>query len=231
MGLNKQKGNMYPWITHTWNPIRGKCPHDCSYCYMKRIPNVGELRFVEKEMNTNLGKGNKIFVGSSTDIWTDDSTGCQRYWIENTIAQCVRYSENWYIFQSKNPNKYSLYISLLENIHDCTNGILLGTTIETNKEFGGISKAPEPYFRMCHMIRLILPKFVSIEPIMDFDLPIMVKWIEGIHPKFVSIGADSGHNNLPEPPAWKVKRLIEELEQFTEVRVKNNLKRILNETK
>ena len=41
---------MYPWVTHTWNVIKGKCPHDCSYCYMKRFPQ-GELRFDEKELN------------------------------------------------------------------------------------------------------------------------------------------------------------------------------------
>ena len=45
--------------------------------------------------------------------------------------------------------------------------------------------------------------------------------------KFVSIGADSGKNNLPEPPSQKLKALIDELEKFTEVRVKKNLKRLL----
>src|SRR3990167_1900105 len=30
--LNKQKGNMYGFVTHTWNPIKGKCSHNCSYC-------------------------------------------------------------------------------------------------------------------------------------------------------------------------------------------------------
>ena len=48
-------------------------------------------------------------------------------------------------------------------------------------------------------------------------------------PIFVSIGADSKRNNLPEPPAWKVERLIEELRKFTEVKVKENLNRILEE--
>ena len=28
---------MYEFVTHTWNPIKGKCYHDCSYCYMKKI--------------------------------------------------------------------------------------------------------------------------------------------------------------------------------------------------
>ncbi len=36
MGLNKSNGNMYEWITHTWNTIKGECYHDCSYCYMKK---------------------------------------------------------------------------------------------------------------------------------------------------------------------------------------------------
>ena len=45
--LNKQKGNMYGFVTHTWNVIKGKCPHDCEYCYMKIFP-LGELHFDEK---------------------------------------------------------------------------------------------------------------------------------------------------------------------------------------
>ena len=32
--LNVAKGNMYGFITHTWNPIKGHCYHQCSYCYM-----------------------------------------------------------------------------------------------------------------------------------------------------------------------------------------------------
>ena len=51
MAMNKVKqgSNMYPWVTHTWNVIKGKCPHDCSYCYMKRFPQP-ELHFDEKEL-------------------------------------------------------------------------------------------------------------------------------------------------------------------------------------
>ena len=36
--LNKvsKNGNMYQFVTHTWNTIKGECPHGCPYCYMKR---------------------------------------------------------------------------------------------------------------------------------------------------------------------------------------------------
>ncbi len=228
MGMNKTKGNMYPWISHTWNPIRGKCPHDCSYCYMKRIPNVGELRFVEKEMDTNLGEGNTIFVGSSTDMWAKD---VKSGWILETLEHCYIYSKNQYIFQTKNPIRYFDFASsFLMGLGD---KIFLGTTIETNRYWQnpGITEAPNQRERSEYLYKSkgLADVFVSIEPIMDFDLQDFVKMIEIIKPKFISIGADSGHNNLPEPPAWKVKKLIAELEKFTEVRQKDNLKRLLKE--
>ena len=31
--LKESTGNMYEFITHTWNPIVGRCLHDCKYCY------------------------------------------------------------------------------------------------------------------------------------------------------------------------------------------------------
>jgi DNA repair photolyase len=219
---------MYPWITHTWNPIRGKCPHDCSYCYMKRIPNVGELRFVEKEMNTNLGKGNTIFVGSSTDMWARD---IPYFWIKKTLEHCDKYYENLYVFQTKNPRRFAEDGNLLIWIKG-----FIGTTIETNREYDCSDNlygyAPATFFRYKWMLKEFhksLKKFISIEPIIDFDIQTMLAWMIDINPAFISIGADSGHNNLPEPPAWKVKKLIEELKQFTEVKLKSNLKRLLED--
>ena len=55
----------------------------------------------------------------------------------------------------------------------------------------------------------------------------MVSWMKNIDPTFISIGADSKGHNLPEPPGAKVKELIQELEKFTEVKVKKNLSRLL----
>jgi len=37
MPLRKTEGNMYEFATHLWNPVKGKCGYDCSYCYVKRI--------------------------------------------------------------------------------------------------------------------------------------------------------------------------------------------------
>ena len=73
MGLNLSKGDMYKFVNYTWNPIKGKCLHDCSYCYMKQInPNANPPRLAEYELNTDLGCGRSIFIGSSTDMFAED---------------------------------------------------------------------------------------------------------------------------------------------------------------
>lgn len=221
MTLNKSKGQMYPWVTHTWNVIKGKCPHDCSYCYMKRYPQA-ELHLDEKELTTDLGVNNFIFVGSSCDMWADNIPAM---WIEDTLSYCEQF-DNRYIFQSKNPERY------LEPWHYPPLTIL-GTTIETNRDYHvnvpfPLSSAPQPSQRYEAMIKVKLPKMISIEPVMDCDIVDMMKWVSDIHPNFVSIGADSGSNNLPEPSRDKVKALIEALKELTKVKVKDNLRRLLD---
>ena len=54
----------------------------------------------------------------------------------------------------------------------------------------------------------------------------LVFLIKTIHPEQVNIGADSGNNNLPEPPWFKVEKLIDELQGFTKVILKKNLERL-----
>ncbi|GAH92256.1 unnamed protein product, partial [marine sediment metagenome] len=93
MSFRKSIGNMYSWTTHTWNVIKGKCPHDCSYCYMKRFPQ-GEMRFDEKELKRDLGTGNFIFVGSSIDMFAEKVPG---EWIAAVLGRCYQYPENKYL--------------------------------------------------------------------------------------------------------------------------------------
>jgi len=63
---------------------------------------------------------------------------------------------------------------------------------------------------------------------MDFDIPEMVEMIRICKPIQVNIGSDSGRNNLPEPTKMKVLDLISELQKFTVIHNKSNLKRILS---
>jgi len=218
MSLNKQSGNMYPFVTHTWNPIRGRCPHKCAYCYMKGL-KVGNLRLEEKELQTNLGNSNFIFVGSSTDMWAAE---VPTEWIQKVIQHTKKYN-NTYLFQTKFP------IRFLEFIRSFNQDYILGTTLETNRSYD-LSMAPLPMERWMQF-KLIkdykVRMMISIEPIMDFDLENFLYMLRKIKPEFISIGADSKKNDLIEPSSKKIKELIYHLKGFTKVIIKNNLNRLL----
>jgi len=220
MGLNKQKGNMYPFVTHTWNVIKGKCPHDCSYCYMKVFPQ-GELHFDEKELKTDLGENNFIFVGSSCDMFAEEVVFNFR--VKLILQHCLKYPKNTYLFQTKNPKRFFDFKGEIDKLPH----VILGTTIETDKNFN--LKAPSIKERVGAMSKLNNRKFVTIEPIMEFNIFNMVDYLMEINPEFVNIGADSKGHNLTEPSLEKIMQLKEELENFTKVNLKENLGRLKND--
>ncbi len=223
MGLNRQSGDMYGFVTHTWNPIRGRCEHDCTYCYIKKMYN-GKLfekscRLVESELKTDLGEGNFIFLGSSTDMF---GNWVEVGWIDSVLKYCQMF-ENHYLFQSKNPKNMTYYS------YDFPDKSTLATTIETNRN-NKLSKAPNVEERAEGLKELGdygFQTMVTIEPIIDFDLGDMLELIGIANPDIVTIGADSKRCGLPEPRKGKIKKLIRKLEKYGEIKIKNNLRRII----
>lgn len=223
MSLNIAKGNMYDFVTHTWNTVKGACPHDCSYCYMKRWGTLKGVRFDEKELKTDLGEGNFIFVGSSCDLFAET---IPIEWIQKTLLKCRNTPENEYLFQSKNLEKAAHFPDGIKR------GSVICTTIETNRFYDQIMRrSPMPDQRAFYLGNYFknFERYVTIEPIMDFDLEPMVELIKRCDPIQVNIGADSGRNNLPEPPYSKVLELIDRLGEFTTVAKKRNLGRLIKE--
>lgn len=102
MALNKSTGNMYAFVSHTYNPMKGECEHSCPYCFMKGKRLLPPLRLELKELKVNLGEGNFIFVGSSTDEW---AANVPSEWIEQVLDYCDGF-DNSYLFQSKNPARF-----------------------------------------------------------------------------------------------------------------------------
>jgi len=240
--LVRAGGNMYPWVDYTYNPLAGKCPHDCSYCYMKRPPVCwsakykGPLRIHEKEMNVNL-HGLKVvrrlnlpFIPDNTPlvfVCSGNDLGVASLEIKRRIFQkCQEEPANYYLFQSKNPTRF------VETLKDFPPLSIFGTTLETNREdlLKKISKAPSPFLRVCGLLMLSLNghhTMVSVEPKMKCDPEVMIRWIAMIAPDFVSVGADSGNNGLPEPSVKEVKILIDGLKKHNLVLEKENLGRLL----
>lgn len=223
--VNKSKGNMYEWVTHTWSPGIG-CSHQCSYCYVKKYRDQ-PLEFKLDLPFPALGKGKKmIFVGHLCDMWAKDVS---RNDIAQVLEHCMHYP-NGYMFQSKNPERFETVGLLFPP------DTLLGATVETNRQgiIDKLSKAPTILERIQSIRRINEWRkcFITIEPILDFDLDIFVKLLVSANPAWVNIGADSKNHDLPEPPPDKVRELAFKLtDAGIEVRNKENLLRILDKEK
>ena len=257
MGLRKAKGNTYPDLDWLWSPLVGGCQHRCSYCYaakmLHRFNNVSlsgvdidnmpspkdliddiwkEKPHWDSYYNKNgrfpkLPEG-KIFVCDTTDLVANNISDT---WVENIIEHCLYYADtSSFVFQTKNPQRLYMFDYLFKQFPN--DSLTFGITLETNRDTSQISQAPSPYDRMIAFRDFIAKtqyeSFVTIEPIMEFDLDEFAGWFQQFTPDLVWIGADSKKCNLPEPTAKEVKWLIRELKNITVVRIKNNLDRLLS---
>ena len=114
------------------------------------------------------------------------------------------------MLQSKDPACFTNILGKLPN------NVVLMTTIETNRDsqYSGISKAPLPSQRFNDFLKLNWPrKALVMEPIMDFDLDIILEWAKELKPEAIFIGFEShGKCKLPEPSPSKVLNLHKELQ-------------------
>lgn len=194
----------------TWNIFVG-CRFECSYCNARKAAltrlkhNDYYLdgftpKFLEARMKQRFKPGDFIFVAYMGDI-----SWCPREWVAEILARIRVEPGNNFLFCSKNPGIYSRWdLEFPPNLY-------LGTTIETNRDYG-LTKAPSPLLRMRELARVShAHKFVSIEPIMDFDLEMFVSWMHFLKPAIIKVGADNYHNHLAEPSGAKVTELLETL--------------------
>jgi len=188
---------------------------------MKRFGEQPDLHFDEKELKTDLGKDNFIFVGSSSDMWAN---AIPNEWIWKTLDHCRKF-ENQYLFQSKFPVRF------LRGDIWLPKPSIIGTTIETNRHYPEMGRTLPPQSRIDAMKKVnarLGKTIVTIEPICDFDLEPLIEMFRDINPSWVNIGANTNHKvKLPEPGPGKIKELISALKEFTEVKIKPNLKRLL----
>lgn len=228
----KRGSNMYQgWVTHTHSLLDGRCLHECSYCYVqamaKRYPLLaerysGDIRLRDKELAVNYGKDNAIFIEHCSDLF---AANVPDKFIIKILAHCREYQSNTYIFQTKNPSRYCDFLD------EFPKNTMIGTTIETNRDIIGVSRAPhvrERYYAIKELT--FMSKFITIEPILDFDVEELSRWIKEINPCFVNIGADSKGHHLIEPTMEKIHALIEKLQEYgVEVKEKHNIGRLTGE--
>jgi len=236
---NNDTNNFYPvsipdtdWhCDYLWSTHRG-CSFDCLYCSSKRL-NVRfggdpcEIRRLKGEwkssnISTRLPINSGIFISPYNDLMTVGDND-----IKEVLQICNMLKSSSFIFQTKDPAKYFDYIDLIPQ------GSWLGTTISSTINRLDIEpNAPLLSGRYTSMVCLpfAYKKFVTIEPIMDFELDTMIEWMSEIKPDVIFIGGNTSNVKLPEPTPDELIELIEQLRKITTVYLKSNLKRLLPKT-
>ncbi len=222
---------MFKSITRTWNPFTG-CRFNCTYCWARKLIE-GRLHHLDRykagfiptthpaRFNPRFKPGDFVFVCDMGDMaW------CLYQDRQAIMSVIESFPETRFLIQTKAPMLFNGGSYFPGNtVHGCT--------LETNRSTTLFSKAPIPLDRYHAMvIDKHLHKFLSIEPVMDFDLDIFASWILDIRPEIVEVGADNYHNDLPEPPWGKVQQLLEALRGFVpQVIEKDGLARLREEDK
>jgi protein gp37 len=204
---------MFPFITATWNPLKGACQHNCSYCWAKKlIKNYNMKKYTgtptlsEKEMARTFKETDFVFVCDMTDLFGE--------WVPDILIQqvllklqlgVIANSQTQYLLLTKNPKRYLDF--------KIPNNCVCGATIECDMNFKVNGDAPEPFSRIEAMQKVKHRKMVSIEPIMAFtdSFPYSVV---SMKPDFVAVGYDNYNHGLAEPDLTQTQDLISVLEEW-----------------
>ena len=220
---------MYDWVDGTWNPLAGECFHGCAYCSTKKLRRfsivdkkyAGEPRIDEQAMRKHLGKDKTWFVCGQNDLFAENVP----VWVIRTIMEKCRQYDNLYIFQTKNPARVAEFSSYFPNKR------VLCVTIETNRFVPEVMmKSPTPWERVDAIEALIedFAIYITVEPIMAFDVETFLHMLMLCEPDQVNIGANTyAKVKLPEPSKEEIEALIVGLQRFTTVKEKKNLERLL----
>jgi len=209
--VDPKSGNMYSMSVQQWSPWVG-CEFACEYC--KKSFQAVEKRqkgrcqqcydYKPHEHPKRLAQPLKK-TGFCEFIFTCDKgdvSSCSDEYVQRIVDRMKKEPDKTFLLQSKNPATFGRA--------QWPRNVVLGTTIETNRDdlCSAISKAPPPSQRMKDFLEIVHPfKQITIEPVMKFDLEIMVNWIAQTKPRLVWLGYDSKDCGLPAPSLDEVQEL------------------------
>jgi hypothetical protein len=202
--------------TKGWNPFVG-CKFDCVYCYAKPMLhryNKGCLNCGAYVPHNHPERLEKKRVPSDRVLWplsTGDMSFCDPVYLDQIInvMRNDKRENRVFLLQSKNPACFTNILGRLPH------NVVLMTTLETNRDsqYSEVSKAPLPSQRFHDFLQLAWDrKALAMEPILDFDLNVILEWAEKLKPEAIFIGFETKKKCiLPEPLPLKVSNLHNEL--------------------
>ncbi len=209
--------NSIQWATKSWNPVTGRCPHKCPYCYMwgkggiaSRFKDVHDhpLRLNDGTNGTTnvlkaIPKRGRIFVGSSTDMFCD---GVPDKWLWAVLHRLAYWAEDYdwdwdydpyewvkYFMLTKNPKRYMTAGSAIDQF--CEDHLWYGTT------WDGTEKTRNNVLTLGELSLYGYNTFVSFEPLLADPEKYNVT-LDYSEIKWIIIGGDSRKGQHKPPKAW-----------------------------
>ena len=217
---------MFVDVTKTWNPISG-CLHYCRYCWARRLVETKlkstrkyregfKPKFHRHELKRRFKPGDYVFVVDMGDMWGDF---IPEEWIRAVLARVSMFPQTTFLMLTKNPERYFDFLDVMPR------NVVLGATVETNRDdiyqAFHISRAPPPSRRMHAMEKLDWDrKFVSMEPVLEFDVDVVLNWLGKVQPEVLYVGYDNYGYRLPEPRLSKVLEFVSKARMITTVKTK-----------
>jgi len=156
------------WTDITRNPVKGKCPTACPYCYAREIYDKNKwdptIRFRPEVLDDIPKKPCRVFVGSTIELFLFPK------WLPEIFERCRQHPEHTFIFLTKHPRELPRWSPFPDNCE-------VGVTV-TDRE------AAHQAFFYVPLIRA-KTKFLSLEPLLDdvaqyLYFPSLVDSVDGI---------------------------------------------------
>lgn len=203
--VSSKTPRMFPFITRTWNPVK-YCSHNCTYgwCprYLDKEPTLRENRMHQRFLTNDF-----VFVCDCGDLFCPEIPD---EWITRVIRVTNENPQATFLFLTKAPSW------MYDWVKDMGLNCIIGATIESDANYPSLSKAEPQKMRLQYMkaIHDKYPQkrlFVSIEPVLDFDLVCFELLLERLEPWAVAIGYDNYNHRLHEPRLSKAEKLRDDL--------------------
>jgi len=198
------------WADYSWNPIKGRCPKNCWYCYATKMYDRFKwgdfLRIDYKELDCAMPKKpSRIFVGSTIELFHEK---IDEHWRSIIFDRIRRYPEHDFIILTKKPD----YID-----KELPENVWLGVTITTQKDiwrWDYIQWKSQPRIR-----------FISYEPLIGrITAPPGPGRPADSGPDWVIIGRMTGQGHDLDPRLDWVLELVKYYQDLkTPVFIKDNL--------
>lgn len=137
------------WTDITRNPIKGKCPTACPYCYARDIYDQNKwdpsIRFRPEVMNDIPKKPCRIFVGSTMELFLFPQ------WLPEIFERCRQHPGHTFIFLTKQPQELPQWSPFPENFDIGVSATTEDQYFEALKYLGAIEASS---------------KFISFEPLL-----------------------------------------------------------------